>query len=64
MRKRDGSSPSWGTIRSNIARGSMYKTNLVQSGKPVILVTGLYNRSTTGSKRIVNCVTPNGKSSG
>ncbi len=58
---RESSSLSWGTIRSSIARRSMIKTNLVQSGKPMILVTGLCSRSTIGSKRIVNCATPNGK---
>ncbi len=57
----ESSSLSLRTIRSSIARRSTYRTNLVQSGKPMILVTGLYNRSTIGSKRIVNCATPNGK---
>jgi hypothetical protein len=37
--RRESSSLSWGTIRSSIARRSMIKTNLVRSGKPMILVT-------------------------
>ena len=50
VERRESSSLSWGTIRSSIARRSMIKTNLVRSGKPMILVTGLCNRPTIGSK--------------
>ena len=38
--RRESSSLSWGTIRSSIARRATYKPNLVQSGKPMILVNG------------------------
>ena len=39
VERRGSSSLPWGTIRSSIARRSTIKTNLVRSGKPMILVT-------------------------
>ncbi len=40
-----------------MARRVMYTPNLVQSGKPVILVMWSHRQHTSGSKRIVNRAT-------
>ena len=44
-----------------MARRVMYTPNLVQSGKPVILVMWSHRQHTSGSKRIVNRATTKSK---